>query len=464
MRVNRMFAAVILLVGFVLLTPSVWAQKAAQAGNSNHWVATWATAQQLMPATVGGRGGPAPAPAPSANPSNPNAVAPPANPSGTTAPAPQSPARPLEGGRSNPNRSNLPASLSDQTIRMPVRVSLGGGQVRIEISNMVTAQPLEVGGAHIAVYKGGGAIVAGTDRALTFGGSAAVTVPPGVLAVSDPVNLNVAPMSNLAVSLYLPRDTGTPTNHTVGLHTSYISKGDVTGIEAMPDPATTTAYAWLSSVDVLAPKNAFTIVALGDSITDGYTTTPDADKAWPTLLAKRLSTNKATQHIAVVNQGISGNQVLRDGAGISALARFDRDVLSRPGVKWVVLLEGINDINIRGRADGPDALTSEDLIAGYRQLIERCHLHGIKIMGATIMPEEGLPMASERGEGIRQTVNRWIRAKGNFDAVVDFDAAVRDPQRPVRLRQDFDPGDHIHPNDAGNQAMADAFDLSLFTK
>jgi lysophospholipase L1-like esterase len=232
----------------------------------------------------------------------------------------------------------------------------------------------------------------------------------------------------------------------------------------MPEPITTTACTWLSSVDVMAPKDAYTIVALGDSITDGYSTSTDADMAWPTLLAKRLSKNKATQNVAVVNQGISGNQVLRDGAGISALARFDRDVLSRPSVKWVVLLEGINDINIRGRTEGPNALTSDDLVAGYRQLIERCHLYGIKIAGATIMAEEGVPTASERGEGIRQAVNQWIREKSHFDAVVDLDAATRDPQHPARLKQEYDSGDHIHPNDAGNQAMADAFDLSLFKK
>ena len=279
--------------------------------------------------------------------------------------------------------------------------------------------------------------------------------------MSDPVNLEVAPLSDLAISIYLPRDTGPPTNHPLGLHTAYISNGDVTASAAMPDPKTMTAYAWLSSVDVVAPADAFTVVAFGDSITDGYSTTLDANQAWPTLLAKRLNADK-TQQVAVVNQGISGNQVLRDGAGLSALARFDRDVLSRPGVKWVILLEGINDINIRGRMEGPNALTSDELIWGYRQIIARAHAHGIKVMGATIMPEEGVPTASERGEQIRQTVNRWIRANGNFDAVVDFDMTVRDPQRPVRLKQQFDPGDHIHPNDAGNQAMADAFDLSVF--
>ncbi len=472
MRLKR-FAAVILPVGFCLLTPSVQAQSSAQRTSAEHWIATWATAQQIFPVTFnfgGGRGGRGPAPAPSANPTGANAPAPqnqalPPQ-AARTGPAPSPAVNPpaQQSGRRNPNMSNLPASLTDQTIRMPVRVSVGGTRVRIEISNMLNAQPLEIGAAHVAAYKGGGAIATATDRAISFSGNRSITVPPGALAVSDPVTLNVAPMSDLAVSLYLPRETGAPTNHTVGLHTSYISKGDTTANENMPEPVTTTAYAWLSSVDVSAPAKAFTIVALGDSITDGFSTTPDADQAWPTLLAKRLSMNKATQQVAVVNQGISGNQVLRDGAGVSALARFDRDVLSRPGVKWVVLLEGINDINIRGRAEGPNALTSEELIAGYRQLIERCHMYGIKIMGATIMPDEGVPTASERGEGIRQAANRWIREKGNFDAVVDLDAAVRDAQRPARIRQEFDSGDHIHPNDAGNQAMADAFDLTAFLK
>ena len=214
----------------------------------------------------------------------------------------------------------------------------------------------------------------------------------------------------------------------------------------------------------MAPADAFAVVALGDSITDGYATTHDADLAWPTLLAQRLRLNRGTTHVAVLNQGISGNQVLRDGAGVSMLARFDRDVLSRPGVRWVVLLGGINDINIRGRAEGPTALTSDDLIAGYRQIVERCHSHGIRVLGATLTPEEGLPTASARGEEIRQTVNRWIRTRGNFDAVVDFDAVLRDPEHPARLKAAFDPGDHIHPNDEGNRAMADAFDLAVFTR
>lgn len=398
------------------------------AQSSDHWVTTWTTAQQLAPNALR-RLGPPP-----------------------------------RGRPGGPEESNLPDTIADQTVRMIVRVSLGGQRFRVGLSNMQGAQPLAIGAAHIALRKEGGAIAVGTDRALTFSGSLSFKIPPGVLAVSDPVDLDVAPLADLAISLYLPRDTGSPTNHNVGLHTAYISKGDVTGAQSMPEPTTTFAYAWLASIEVAASEDAFTIVTLGDSITDGFATTRDADRAWPTLLAKRLNLNKATRHVAVVNQGISGNQVLRDGAGVSALARLDRDVLSLPGVKWVVLLEGINDINIRGRTDGPNALTSDELIWGYRQIIARCHAQGIKVIGATIMPEEGVPTASERGEEIRQTVNRWIRAKGNFDAVVDFDAVVRDGDRPVRLKQEFDPGDHIHPNDVGNRAMADAFDLDLFNQ
>jgi lysophospholipase L1-like esterase len=347
---------------------------------------------------------------------------------------------------------------------MVVHTTIGGKALRVEVSNMSGVQPLEVGSAHVARYKADGAIVPGTDHALKFSGDEKFVVPPGALFVSDAVTMDVAPFSDLAVSLYIPKAVASPGNHTMGLHTAYISKGDVTGSETMPEPTKTYSYFWLTGVNVLAPADAAAIVAYGDSITDGFQTTLDGNTMWPTVLAKRLAANKATQHISVLNQGISGNQVMRDGAGISALARFDRDVLGRPGVKWVVLLEGINDINIRGRGTGADALTAEELIAGYRQIIERAHVFGLKVIGATLTPEEGVPTASARGEEIRLAVNKWIRTKGNFDAVVDFDLAVQDPTRPARIKPAFDPGDHIHPNDAGNKAMADAFDLAIFTK
>jgi len=417
----------------------------------------------VRPVTGGGRGfGQPPGQPQAATPQQPAATPqqPAAAPNQPPSEQPVRQERPRGGGP----QSNIPATLNDQTIRMVVHTSIGGRRVRVQISNAIGATGLGIGSAHIALRAKESEIVAGTDRVLTFSGSPQCTIEPGVLMFSDSVDLDVPPLSDLAVSLYLPKDTGPPASHGVALHTGYISQGDTTGQAAMPEPTMTYAYLWLSGVDVAAPPNAFAIVAYGDSITDGYATTRDADRAWPTLLAKRLGAGKATAQAAVLNMGISGNQVLRDGAGQSALARFDRDVLSHPGVKWMIVLEGINDINIRGRSAGPNALKSEDLIAGYLQLIERAHSYGIKVMGATIMPEEGVPTASARGEEIRSSVNQWIRTNRAFDAIVDFDAVVRDPQRPVKIRSDFDPGDHIHPNDAGNQAMADAFDLAIFRK
>jgi lysophospholipase L1-like esterase len=425
----------------ILLVPLMAASQSCNKPKvSERWVCTWATAQQLAPVTFLG-GGP-----PKQN-----------SPRQKSAPQKQ------PGGRSNsPIMSDMPSNLEDQTVRMIARTSLGGRQIRLNFSNALGGPAVKIGSARIAVHKAWGAIVPGTDRAITFNDKPSCVLLPGVLVVSDPIDMEVLPFADLAVSLYFPQETGAPTNHRLGLHTTYISKDNVTGQETMPEPTTTSAYLWLASIDVLAPADAFTIVALGDSITDGFATTLDANRAWPALLAKRLNSSQGAQHISVVNQGISGNQVLRDGAGLSALARFDRDVLSIAGVKWIILLEGINDINLRGRADGPDALTRDDLIGGYRQIIERSHTHGIRVIGATLTPEEGVPTMSERGEQIRQTANQWIRTSGLFDGVVDFDAVIRDPSRPVRMRPEFDPGDHIHPNDAGNQAMADAFDLKIF--
>jgi lysophospholipase L1-like esterase len=432
----------------VLLVPLMaTSQSRRNLKSGERWICTWATAQQLAPMAfpVGG----------------PGRSGPPAQDRTTrqNAPSQQTPGR-----GSSPIMFDMPSSLEDQTVRMIVHTSLGGRRMRVNLSNAQGRPLVQIGSAHVALHKEGGAIVPGTDRSITFNGKPSCVLVPGALLVSDPIDIKVPPFADLAVSLYFPHETGTPTDHRLGLHTTYISKGNVAARENMPEPETTYAYLWLASIDVSAPEDAFSIVALGDSITDGFATTLDANRAWPALLAKRLSSNKGTQHISVVNQGISGNQVLRDGAGLSALARFDRDVLSVAGVKWVILLEGINDINIRGRSDGPEAVTSDDLIAGYCQIIARSHTHGIKIAGATLTPEEGVPTMSDRGEQIRLTVNQWIRTSGAFDAVVDFDAVIRDPARPVRVRPEFDPGDHIHPNDAGNQAMADAFDLKLFRK
>jgi lysophospholipase L1-like esterase len=346
---------------------------------------------------------------------------------------------------------------------MVVHTSIGGRRVRAQFSNAIESMPLSIGSAHIALRMKDSEIAPSTDRKLTFNGKPGCIIQPGVILVSDPVDLEVAPSADLVISIYLPKDTGAPSVHRLGLHTGYISKGDTTSAQAMPEPVMTHGYLWLSSVDVLAPAKAFAIVGLGDSITDGQGSTMDGNHDWPSLLAKRLSGDKRTAHIAVINEGIGGNQVLRDGLGLSALGRFDRDVLSRLGVEWMVILEGVNDLNLYGAVPSSDGgLDSDDLIAGYRQLIDRAHAHRIKVIGATITPEEGARATSERGEGIRQALNNWIRTSHAFDAVADFDAAVRDPAHPAKLRADFDSGDHIHLNDAGYRAMAGAFDLAVF--
>jgi lysophospholipase L1-like esterase len=395
----------------------------AQGIAQDHWVATWATAEALI-----------------------------------TAPPPQFPPAMAD----SPQRIFATRGFSNQTVRMIARTSIGGRRLRVKLTNAFGAAPVIVGAAHIAVRAKESEIVPGTDRALTFGGNPGCTLGPGMVVLSDPVELNVAPVGDLAVSLYFPGQTGPPTSLMGGLHTAYISKeGDVTGQAAIADALATQSYYFLAGVDVMAPANTSLIVAFGDSITEGARSTANTDHSWPALLGARLAKNKATANVAIVNLGIGGNRILRDQVGASALARFDRDVLSQAGVKWMMWLEGINDIG-RGFQTPADAVTAEEIIAGYKQLIERAHTHGIKVIGCTLTPYEGAGYSSEKGETTREAVNTWIRTSKAYDAVVDFEAATRDPSNPKRFRADLDPGDHLHPNDAGYQAMADAVDLSLF--
>lgn len=424
----RMAAAAAIM--FTLCTAIVTAQSTPH----DHWVATWATSEQMAVTT------------PDRPVLPPNIKMP--------------DFRHMKGAHKPPG---IPTISPNQTVRMIVHTSIPGQKLRIELSNAFDKGVVTVGDAHVAIRTTGSSINSSSDRQLTFSGNKGVELRPGAVIVSDPVDLDFKPMSDLAVSLYITKVEGTPTNHTPGLHTTYVSTGDTTGSASMPAPTTNTSYVWLRSVDVVAPADSFAISCLGDSITDGFRTTVDGNMAWPTLLAKRFSERQQGPQIAVLNAGISGNQVLRDGAGVSALARFDRDVVSEPGVRWVVLLEGINDINIHGQITGPGALTADDLIAGYKQIIARAHMSHLKIMGATLTPQKGVWLAGPNGEATRQKVNAWIRNSGAFDAVIDFDAAERDPADPDHLRPEFDSGDHIHPNDAGNAAMAKAFDIKVFT-
>jgi len=318
------------------------------------------------------------------------------------------------------------------------------------------------------------AIAPGSDRALSFNGKPSCSIPVGAFMLSDPVELEVLKQSDLAVSVYAPGDTGMATTHSVGLHTTWISKtGDATGSAEMADAITTQSLYWLSGVEVLAPATAGAVVAFGDSITDGTRSTPNTDGSWPAFLAGRLLANPATGQIAVINEGIAANRVLRDGFGVSALARFDRDVISQPGVKWMTILEGINDIGAGIGTEfvfGPhpnmpasDIVTPDQLIGAYKQIIERAHEHGIKVFGSPLMPFEGSAYYSEGGNTTRLAVNQWIRTGGAFDALIDFDAITRDSANPNRMNPEFDSSDHLHPNNKGYKAMADAIDLSLFT-
>ena len=365
---------------------------------------------------------------------------------------------------------DVPRSLRNQTVRQIARVSLGGSRVRVELSNEYGTQPLVIGAAHVALAGEGSAIVAGSDRELTFGGEASVSVPPGAPILSDPVDLEVPPLGSIAVSLYLPEITPTSTFHWEGVQTGYISgEGSFVGETDFEAAETITSRIFLSEILVDAPPDARAVVTFGDSITDGATSTVDANHRWPDFLAERL--NEVDAQVAVINQGISGARVLRDRMGENALARFDRDVLSHSQADTVVLMMGINDI---GWPDtilvpkGEPAPTADDIIAGYQQLIDRAHAHDMRILGATLTPFEetfrGNPLYgyyNEEKEAKRQAVNQWIRTSGAFDGVIDFDAATRDPNNPKHIRAEFDSGDHLHPQDTGYEAMADSIDLEL---
>jgi lysophospholipase L1-like esterase len=364
--------------------------------------------------------------------------------------------------------------INYQTLRQFIRLSAGGARVRVRFSNETGLYPLVIGAAHVAKPApdaGAGAIDLSTDRALTFGGAGGITVAPGAAAVSDPVEMNAAPLSTLAISLFVPRWTGPSVIHADGNATTYISgDGDYTAARVFPSPKTATSRFFINEVDVEGPGRPAAVVTLGDSITDGYRSQVDANHRWPDRLAERLAARQSAEPVGVVNAGIGGNRILHDHPedlfGPNALARLDRDVLSVPGLRWVVLMEGINDIGHSTSADLPEQdVSAEEIINGMKQIIARVHSRGAKIYGATLTPYEDTVFHgyyTPEGEAKREQVNAWIREGGAFDAVIDFDAAVRDPAHPTRIRPDYDVDDHLHPNDAGYRAMGDAVDLKLF--
>lgn len=370
-----------------------------------------------------------------------------------------------------------PPVFENQTIRMVVRPTIGGTRIRIRLSNAYGTAPLKIGSAHIAIVDHGASIVAVTDRTLQFGGETSIEIPAGAPIITDPVDLNCSPFAELAVSLFLPGKTTSLSTHLWAQHDSYVfGPGDLTAKPDIPNPTVMSSWYFLADLEVWAVKGAATIVTLGDSITDGMGAKQGEYDDWPDLLAKRLVGDHGAP-LAVANEGIGGNRILRDWAGVSALARFDRDVLAQPGVKSLIVLEGINDIgapHLRFTdTDGKLAqesifagqdVTAADLIVGLKQIIDRAHQRGIVVFGATLTPFEGSGYFTPEGESLRQTVNDWIRSGGFFDGVVDFDAAVRNPQHPTRFREDFQSGDQLHPSAAGYRAMAAVVDLAALRK
>jgi lysophospholipase L1-like esterase len=360
--------------------------------------------------------------------------------------------------------AKVPRNLWNQTVRELAHVSIGGSKIRLLLSNEYTNYPITIGSVHAAISEKGAAIVPATDHAVTFGGKPSITIPPGAPALSDPIDLVVPPLSDVTVSVFVPDVTPIETMHWEGRQTAYIVAGDKTAERDIKPDSTMTTKLFLSEIFVDAQPGARAVVTFGDSITDGDGSTIDGNLRWPDNLAKRLSDRK----IAILNQGISGAKVLSDRMGVNALARFERDVLGQSHADVVAMMMGINDIGWPGSVLAPadKVPTADEVIAGHQQIIARAHLHHLRIIGATLTPFEdtfhGTPLFgyySDEKEKVRQAVNKWIRESGAYDGVADFDAVVRDPANPKHIKAEFDSGDHLHPNDAGYVAMADAIDL-----
>ncbi|TWD13511.1 lysophospholipase L1-like esterase [Streptomyces sp. T12] len=349
----------------------------------------------------------------------------------------------------------LGEGVADRAYRLVVRTSVGGDNMRIRLSNAFGDRPVTFDSVYAGLRKSGADLVRGSNKRLTFDGARSVTVPAGQTVYSDPLPGRLAAESDLVISVHSPDAAGPATGHGMAMATSYITEGDHTADESATSWTTrTSSWYYLDAVTVRTAATVGAVVALGDSITDGWQSSTDLNRRWPDYLSRRLSTSSVTTVEGVANEGISGNKVLADGAGQSALNRLDRDVLSHPGVRTVLLFEGINDIKAH------TGVTAQDLIDGYREIIKRSRDAGLCVVGATVGPYKGWSEWDEAGEAVRQEVNAFIRGSGEFDGVADFDRALRSPYDPGRMLPFLDNGDHLHPNDKGMQAMADAVDLA----
>jgi lysophospholipase L1-like esterase len=389
------------LLGIVATLPFI------STGTANKWVGTWATAQQLT------------------------------------------------------ETSNMPPSpgLSNNTLRQIFHVSIGGNQLRMKFSNEYGNAPLAMNSVHLAVSAGEGSIQASTDKVLTFGGKESVTIPAGKTVTSDTLDFSLSKLTNVAVTIYFGSVPSALTGHPGSRTTSYIEPGNNVISESIPSAVTTEHWYIISGMDVLTEEACKALVALGDSITDGRGSTTDGNDRWTDDLINRLQANAAASKIAVLNQGIGGNALLSGGLGPTAVSRFDRDVLGQSGVRYLIVLEGVNDIG-----SGFSSSVATNLINAYKDFISKAHAKNILVYGGTITPFGGSQYDSAVHEQARQTVNNWIRTSGQFDAVIDFDAAVRNPNDLARLVSTYDSGDHLHLSPAGYKKMADAIDLGLFSK
>jgi len=359
-------------------------------------------------------------------------------------------------------------SFSNQTLRLIAHGSIGGSRARVRLSNELGRASVQIGAVWLGVSASGATLVAGSNRQLRFGGSAGTSLAAGSALLSDPVDLSIPAQANLALSLYLPGSVQAATVHDAAYQTSYVSgAGNYAASQSISSQRTLYSWPFLTEIDIGTTRAGATLIALGDSQTDGLRSTNNANCRWPDYLARRLQaeTGSGALPVGVVNRGIAGNRLLGDAdntplAGKDAIERFDRDVLATAGARFLVILIGINDILF---SSSPDANLASQITYGYQQLVARARTRGMRVFGATLLPFEGYEWYSAARESVRQRVNSWIRTAGAFDAVVDFDAAVRDPSRPTRLLPSRDGGDHLHPNDAGYEAMARAVPLSLLT-